>query len=86
MARQEVGRVVFRARKPPPASVPHEFALLESSYGDDDLVYAVPEEISSLDPGCMTAGSATSAIPLAARCGPLGRASPASQRAQFPCH
>jgi hypothetical protein len=46
---QLAGRVVFHAKKASPAAVLDEFAVLENSYLDDELVYAVPPETNSLD-------------------------------------
>jgi hypothetical protein len=46
---QLAGRVVFHAKKAPPAAVLDEIAVLENSYLDDELVYAVPPETNSLE-------------------------------------
>jgi RNase H-like domain found in reverse transcriptase/Reverse transcriptase (RNA-dependent DNA polymerase)/Integrase zinc binding domain/Integrase core domain/Retroviral aspartyl protease len=53
MARRNAGQVTFQAYRSPPAAPPHEFAILESSYCDDDLVYAVttePEDTGAVAP------------------------------------
>jgi hypothetical protein len=51
---QVAGRVVFRARNTPPTVVFEEFATLENSYFDDDLVYAVPPERHNPVPSSMS--------------------------------
>ena len=48
----QVKPIVFEAHKVPPTTAEHEFAILESSHFDDDLVYAVPLESHSWPSAC----------------------------------
>ena len=41
------GRIVFEAKKQPPAQPEHEFAPLEGSHRDDDLVYKVSASLDA---------------------------------------